>query len=246
MILVILAAGRGSRLKTKTKNTPKCLIKIGNNSIIDYIYPFVKKFEKTIIVTGYKAKLIKKKFKNNKKIFFAFNKRFKSTNMVYSLFQAKKLIKKKEDLVICYSDIIFDYRIYDLFKKNKKTFIPIKKDWLILWKKRMSMKKIKNDAENLTIKKDKLINIGGKIVKKFPNYQFMGLIKIVYNDFLAMEKIYKKISNLKIDFTSFLDQIVRNNKFNISCVKTNKFWFEIDTKEDFELAKKSMNRSLLK
>ena len=52
--------------------------------------------------------------------------------MVYSLFKAKKFIKKNEDLVICYSDIIFSHQIYDLFEKNKKTFIPVKKNWLIL------------------------------------------------------------------------------------------------------------------
>ena len=28
MILIILAAGRGSRLSNKTKNIPKCLVKV--------------------------------------------------------------------------------------------------------------------------------------------------------------------------------------------------------------------------
>ena len=63
MILVILAAGQGSRLKAKTKNTPKCLIKIDKKSIVDYIYPFIKKFNKTIIVSGYKSKLIEQKLR---------------------------------------------------------------------------------------------------------------------------------------------------------------------------------------
>ena len=245
MILIILAAGRGSRLKTKTRNIPKCLIKIGKNSIIDYIYPFIKKFNKTIIVCGYKSKLIEEKFKNNKKIFFAFNKKYKSTNMVYSLFQAKKFVKTNEDIIVCYSDVIFDYKIYELFKKNRKTFIPIKKNWLILWKKRMSMIKIINDAENLIVKNNKLVSIGGKIKKIFPRYQFMGLMKIVYKDFLTMEKFYRKINNIKIDFTSFLDLIVKNNKLNISCIKTNKFWFEIDTTKDLAVAKQITRRITL-
>ena len=65
-------------------------------------------------------------------IFCVFNNKYRTTNMVYSLFKAKKFIKKNEDLVICYSDIIFSHQIYDLFEKNKKTFIPVKKNWLIL------------------------------------------------------------------------------------------------------------------
>ena len=245
MILVILAAGQGSRLKAKTKNTPKCLIKIDKKSIVDYIYPFIKKFNKTIIVSGYKSKLIEQKFKNNEKIFFALNKKYKSTNMVYSLFQAKKFIKKSEDIIVCYSDIVFDYKIYKLFERKRKTFIPIKKNWLTIWKKRMPKKNIRNDAENLVVKNNQLISIGGKIKKKFPKFQFMGLMKIVNKDFLIMEKFFREINNTKIDFTSFLDLIVKNNKLNISCVKTNKFWFEIDTIKDLVIAKKIMRGDML-
>ena len=63
MILVILSAGRGSRLKHHTQNVPKSLVRIKNIPIIDYMERFRNKFQKTIIVTGYKNKLIKNKFK---------------------------------------------------------------------------------------------------------------------------------------------------------------------------------------
>ena len=43
MILVIVAAGRGKRLK---KNIPKCLTKIKNISIIERLEPFIKMFKK--------------------------------------------------------------------------------------------------------------------------------------------------------------------------------------------------------
>ena len=36
MKLVILASGRGSRLKRLTKLNPKCLLKINNKAVIDY------------------------------------------------------------------------------------------------------------------------------------------------------------------------------------------------------------------
>jgi choline kinase len=109
----------------------------------------------------------------------------------------------------------------------------------------MSMKKIRDDAENLTVKNNKLINIGGKLEKKLPKYQFMGLMKIVYKDFITMEKFYRKVNNMKIDFTSFLDLLVRNNKLSISCIKTNKLWFEVDTSKDFAVAKKIMHKVVL-
>ena len=68
MQLVILASGKGSRLKSKTKEVPKCLVKINGTSIIDYNNSFFDKFKKTIVVAGYKSELIKEKFKENKLI----------------------------------------------------------------------------------------------------------------------------------------------------------------------------------
>ena len=41
MILIVLAAGRGSRLKNKTDNLPKCLVKIKGKPIINYMEKFV-------------------------------------------------------------------------------------------------------------------------------------------------------------------------------------------------------------
>ena len=42
MIAIILAAGRGSRLKKKTSNKPKCLIKIHNKSILEWSIQSIK------------------------------------------------------------------------------------------------------------------------------------------------------------------------------------------------------------
>ena len=67
MQLIVLASGRGSRLKKLTKKIPKCLIKVRSKSIIDYISRNFKKFDQTIILTGYKSELINKKFPEIKK-----------------------------------------------------------------------------------------------------------------------------------------------------------------------------------
>ena len=102
----------------------------------------------------------------------------------------------------------------------------------------MPISKIKKDAENLISKGNKLISIGEKITKKYPKYQFMGLMKIIYKDFFLMKKYYNKINNKKIDFTSFINLMLRDKKINIRWLKTNKFWLEIDNLNDLNLAKK--------
>jgi len=230
MILIILASGSGKRLKNKTKKIPKCLVKVNGKPIIEYMQKFINCFDKIFVITGYRSDKIKKFF-NNKKVKVIYNKKYNSTNMVHSLFCASKYIK--EDVIVSYSDIIFDYSIFHSLKRKKFNSIPVKTNWLKLWKKRMPISKIKKDAESLSSNGNKLISIGEKITKKFPKYQFMGLIKIIYKDFILMKKYYDKINNKKIDFTSFINLMLKDKKIKIHCLKTNKFWLEIDNLIEF-------------
>ena len=235
MILIILASGSGKRLKNKTKKIPKCLVEVNGKPIIEYMQKFINCFDKIFVIAGYKSGRVKKFF-NNKKVKVIYNNKYDSTNMVHSLFCASKYVKG--DVVVSYSDIIFDYSIFYSLKREKFNSIPVKINWLKLWKKRMPISKIKKDAENLISKGNKLISIGEKITKKYPKYQFMGLMKIIYKDFFLMKKYYDKINNKKIDFTSFINLMLRDKKINIRCLKTNKFWLEIDNLNDLNLAKK--------
>jgi len=237
MQLVILASGTGSRLKNKTKKIPKCLVKINGIPIIDYNKKFFDKFKKVVIVTGYKSQLIKKKFLD-KKYKIIFNKKYKSTNMVYSLFCASKYINN--NVVISYADIIFDKNIFNLFMEHGESSIIIYKNWLKLWKKRMNKKKILKDAENLTLKNNYVENIGEKINKDCPKYQFMGLLKLTKLDFNKLNIFFKKIKNNKIDLTNFLNMAISKKIIRLRGIKTNKYWFEIDVAKDIVVAKQEL------
>lgn len=234
MQLVILASGKGSRLGNLTKTIPKCLIKVKNKSLIEYNLNFINKFKKKIIVTGYKSALIKKKF-INKNIQFIKNNKYQTTNMVYSLFCASNLIK--ESLVVCYSDIIFDEKIYKKLKNNITCMI-VKRNWYNYWKKRMNKNKILEDAENLIIKKNYIKSIGDKIDNEIPKYQFMGIVKISFNDFFKLKNFFKSLGNNKIEFTKFLNLAIQKKIIKIKALKTNAFWVEIDNLKDLKVAEK--------
>ena len=234
MILLILASGSGKRLKQKTKQNPKCLTNINGKPILEYLRGFMNLFNKKIIVVGYKSNKIKK-FLKGTKIKFITNKNYNNTNMVESIFCASNHIN--EDVVIVYSDIIFDKSIFKLLKK-KITTMPVKSNWLEIWKRRMNKSEIKKDAENIKINKKFLVNIGGKITNKLPKYQFMGILKIIKEDFKIMRKLYLKINNKNIDLTIFINLYIKRTKKKIFCPSTNKFWLEIDTIKDL---KKSTN-----
>ena len=240
MILVILASGRGSRLKHKTKNNPKCMTKVGDKFIIDYLIENFKNFKKVIIVTGYKSQKIINHLRVEKKIknlIFVKNKNFLNTNMVESFFKTKKFIN--QDLVVTYSDIIFDKKIMQKLILKKETCLPLNSNWYNIWKLRTkNLIEIKNDAEDVSTSGDKIISIGSKINKKLPKLQFMGLIKIVKKDYFQMLHLYAQLNNKQIDMTSFLNEYIK--KKTISFFKTSKYWFEIDNIKDSKIATKNL------
>ena len=166
MQLIVLSAGRGSRLPKKFRNRPKCLVKLNSKPLLLYNENFFRQFKNKIIVTGFKQKYLKK---ISEKIGFnnVFNKKYSSTNMVYSLFLTKKKIK--EDVVIVYGDIIFSDTVYELLKP-KKNIIPVNVNWYRNWKKRMSTNNIFKDAENIVVKKNTLMKLVQKLIKtKYQN-----------------------------------------------------------------------------
>ena len=237
MELILLAAGKGARIPKKFRNQPKCLIKIKNKTILDYNFNFFQYFKVKTIIIGYKhTKLIPyiKKYKFN----YILNKNYKTTNMVYSLFKMKNITSK--EIIICYSDIIFNSEIIKNIKKsNNKNYILLKKDWLKIWKGRMEYKKILNDAEDIKIKSNEIISIGQKIIKRLPKYQYMGIIKLITKDFLKLKKFFKKINNKKIDMTSFLNLALIKKKIKLYPLYTSKFWYEIDNGKDIQFTNKA-------
>lgn len=220
MILIVLASGRGSRLNNLTKNKPKCLVKIKNNfTIIDNLEKIFKSFTKIIIVSGYKGEQLKKKFIHNKNIVVIKNKKYNTTNMVYSMFVPSRHIN--DDVVITYSDIVYSKSVITRLKKFNKLILPLKSDWLKIWKMRMSKDQIFQDAENIVLNKKYIKTIGGKIVKKLPSVQYMGLLKVPFKKYKKMHQIFLRKKNFQIDMTSFLDFLIKKKNLNFIILKPN-------------------------
>ena len=239
MQLILLAAGKGTRLPKKYRDKPKCMANIKDKTILEHNINFYNKFKKKIIITGYKSNKLYKFIKDYQFIEIK-NKEYKSTNMVHSLFKSKYLDSGQE-IVICYTDIIFDERIHkNIITHKNKNLLLLKKNWLDIWRGRMSVKKILLDAEDIRIKKNILITIGKKIKDKMPKYQYMGIIKLKFKDFLKLKNFYKKIKINKIDFTSFIDKAIQHKIIRINTSITSKFWYEIDNGDDLKFTEKNI------
>lgn len=239
MIFIILAAGKGSRLYPLTQKIPKCLVKYKGRTILNHQLEVCKKnnVKKIYLVSGYKGNKIKKK-----NIIKIKNDKFKSTNMVFSLFRAKKLFNGNNDIIISYGDIIFKKKVLKkLIKSKKDVSTVVDTKWYSYWKKRMDNPL--NDVESLKLTKNDYITDIGKKVKKLSeiNGQYVGLTKIsknmskkILNIWLSLnkEKNQKFVNNLYM--TDFL-RILIKSKIKIKAILVKRGWLEFDEPSDLKI-----------
>lgn len=234
---LILAAGRGSRMKHMTNDKPKSFNKFQNRRFIDIIIEnfLENKINNINLIIGYKHKLFKS-FKYKK----IFNPQWASTSIFSSLYCANKILKRNTCL-ISYSDIIYKKNAIKLLKQQKGDIIILSNsNWKKTWNKRF--KKPLQDIENFDYEtKDKvkyLTKIGAK-PKNISSIkgQFSGLFKISPSGWTKILRFIKKenINIKKLDITSFFSKFVKKHRYTIKVVDYKDMWFEVDTIKDLKI-----------
>lgn len=106
MKAIILAAGKGKRMRPLTANVPKPLVKVRGKTFLDHIFDSLpKQVDTVIVVVGYKADQIKKylgPFYKGKKISYIHQKKLDGT--ANALLIAKSLLKGNERFLVFYGD----------------------------------------------------------------------------------------------------------------------------------------------
>ena len=230
MKAIILCAGLGSRLNSKK---PKGFIVINNKTLLERcvknLISIGFKKKDIFFATGFKKNLVSEKF--GKKFNYSFNKYYKVTNMVYTLFNTLKDINNSSVLVT-YSDIIYDKEnIKRLLNKKSDISTLVDFKWKKIWLKK---KKLLSDSESLKIKKNKIIELGKptKNIKKIDG-RYVGVLKIskdilpnIYD--LYQESLKKNPKKFKkIDMTNFLNFLIKK-KYELNFVKLSGSWNEYD------------------
>jgi L-glutamine-phosphate cytidylyltransferase len=241
IVPIILAAGRGSRMKRLTKNKPKSFVKIDKTKrLIDQVIEnFVSLgFKKITLITGYKSSQFKEFIKINK----IKNEKWKTTNIFGSLICADKILSKYQ-CIISYADILYDKQAIEILKKSKikKGIVVLSfKFWKKYWKERFSDPL--KDLETFKINnKNKLLEIGERTdTYKNIQGQYMGVFKIDPDTWGKIKRqLFRDKKNLnKIDITALFQIILKKKICNIYVSEYKKKWFEIDNINDYRILKK--------
>jgi NDP-sugar pyrophosphorylase family protein len=194
MKAIILAGGRGKRLRPITDYIPKPLIPINNIPIIEWQIKYLKKFDisEVIICSGYKTEMIENYLKKKKlgiKINFSIENKPLGTGGAIK--KAGKKIKDKSFIVIN-GDTITNIDLKKLIKKEnsiasiqlktKVGILQIDENKIIKFDEKKEITNLWMNAGIYHLKKDvlkELPNIGDIEKTLFPDYAKKGKITAV-------------------------------------------------------------------
>ena len=114
MIGVILAAGMAKRLRPLTDTKPKCLLKVGEHTLLERTVDAMRQagIQEFLVVTGYRGEMIRsflEGYARTSKVSFTFldNTDYEHNNNIYSLWMACQKVRGNEFLLMD-SDILCD------------------------------------------------------------------------------------------------------------------------------------------
>ena len=116
MKAIILAAGTASRLRPLTLHTPKCLLKVGERTLLQRSVDALIKagIRDFVIVTGYLHEqienFVRETYGDSIQTCFIHNKDYETTNNIYSLWLARPETEGEEVLLLD-SDLLYDPQI---------------------------------------------------------------------------------------------------------------------------------------
>lgn len=247
MIGVILAAGMAKRLRPLTDTQPKCLLKVGERTLLERTVAAMTAagISEFVVVTGYRAEMIKDFLENldnleslgKPKFTFLHNADYEHNNNIYSLWMAGEIVRGKEFLLMD-SDILCDPAAVLRIANEKEAALAVNRHEL----GEEEMKVVVDAQMHITeISKtcrpeDAMGESVGieKITATYSEALFRELDQMILNEGL-IDIFYER---------AFERLIPQGHTFRVVDT-TNYFSYELDTPEDFQRAQELMPAKLL-
>jgi len=232
MKAIILAAGRGSRMKNMTDDRPKCMVELRGKPLLEWQLTALHEagISEIAIVTGYKRELLA-----NRAPMEFHNPRWAETNMVSSLACAQEWLQD-EPCIVSYSDIFYEASaVESLMISTAKLAVTYDPHWLKLWEKRFGDPLL--DAETFRLQADgSLAEIGNKPQSVAEAQgQYMGLLRFTPEGWAEVLRIRSGLSSAECDrmhMTGTLQKVIEAGRVPVAAVSYEKPWGEVDSAED--------------
>lgn len=245
MKAIIVAAGPSSRLLPITDNKPKCLLDIGDMTIMQRVLQVLRDcgISDITVVRGYMGRLI-----NYPDIKYYENTDYMNNNILKSLFYAEA--EMNGAFIFSYSDILYDRNVVqNLIDSLADVSIVVDTDWLSHYEGR-DQHPI-SEAELVKVENGRVVKIGKDVVSTEEAHgEFIGLAKFTKSGAEVMKAAYHRVTEElpitpfhhatsleKAYMTDMIQELV-DNGLVVKSVDIRGGWQEVDTPQDLDRARR--------
>lgn len=235
MKAIILAAGRGSRMKSLTDERPKCLVELRGKPLLEWQLESLRAagISDIAVVTGYKRELLAERGLSE-----FHNPRWAETNMVSSLACAESWLQG-EPCIVSYSDIFYSpAAVQSLINSAATLAVTYDPNWLQLWTERFGDPLLDAETFRLTAAHT-LAEIGNKPQSVDDvQGQYMGLLRFTPEGWAEVVRLRAELSPQQRDsmhMTNTLQRVIDAGRVPIEAVAYTGEWGEVDSSEDLSV-----------
>lgn len=246
MRVIIIGAGRGSRLMPTTEDSPKCFAEVGDRRILDWTLDAFRSsgVDDICFVGGYCMDTVEGEYPE---LTFRFNDKWPHNNVLASLFYAEDLMDGP--FVCCYSDILFSPQVISaLLEKTDDMTLVVDTKWSARYAHRTQHPP--DDAEKVIVRQGQVTRISREIATEEAYGEYIGVAKFSAAGARCLREHYHRLRNMYSGLP-FRDAAVFEKAYKIhlfqemleagesfSHLDTDGEYIEIDTQEDFDYARK--------
>lgn len=246
MRAIIIGAGRGRRLMPTTADSPKCFAEVQGKRLLDWNLQALTSAGLTDIcfIGGYQLDKVRADYPQ---LTFRQNAAWETNNILASLMYAEDLMT--EPFVCCYADILFTA---DVVRRLLAIPAPIALSVDVRWLERYQHRTQHppNDAEKVTAHNGRVTRIHREIDPAAAHGEYTGIAKFTTEGGAALKKHYhrrraefsgrpfREAPVFEKAYLIHLFQDMIEAGVSMSHADTPGNYMEVDTQQDFELARK--------
>lgn len=260
MLGILIAAGKGQRLKAVTTQTPKCLLKMNaaGRTILDQTLSNFKAAgcKEFLIITGHAHESFQK-IDLPKNLHFLHNADYMNNNILHSLMTARDFFDRP--LLISYSDIWVEPTVYEkLMATQGDAVLAVDADWQGYYQGRDEhpVEQAEKAFYQQTNNQDKVLALGKILPSSAQDLttpdckqgEFIGVMKLsataaqqFRDDFLALDaKLapnnapFQQAASWQQAYLTDLMQYQIEQGASYTAAVINKGWAEFDTVQDYQ------------
>jgi phosphoenolpyruvate phosphomutase len=249
MQVIIIGAGRGSRLMPTTADTPKCFAQVGGRRLLDWTLHALQENqarslgpENICFVGGYQIEKVQQHYPG---FTFRNNDNWQNNNILLSLFHAEDVM---ENGFLCmYSDILFTPAVIaGLIQSTADIALGVDTCWLERYAERTEHPP--DDAEKVTADHGRLARVSREIAEQDAHGEFIGVARFSATGAAWLKQHYHRCRQQyagqpwgaaavfeKAYLIQLLDEMLGQG-VAMEHVDTPGGYIEIDTQQDFQYA----------